>query len=162
MNLYEIDKDLRTLWTKIAEQDGEITEEDMQVLNDLNIARDDKLKGYGILIRELKGDIADCSEEIKRIKEIQDKKKKLVERLENTLKTFMENNDIPKFNSIEVNIGFRKSQVLEIEDNAELPNEYMRIKEVREPDKEAIKDAIKHGVEFKGIYLIDKQNIQIK
>ena len=32
MKLYEIDCKIREFWNKIIEQDGELTEEDMQVL----------------------------------------------------------------------------------------------------------------------------------
>ena len=38
---------------KIYEQEGEVSEEDMQALEELNLAKDEKIKGYGIIIREL-------------------------------------------------------------------------------------------------------------
>lgn len=162
MKLYEIDNELRKLYESITEADGEITDEQLEMLNSLEIERDKKLEGYGVLIRELEGEIAECGEEIKRIKEIQDRKKKMAERLKTALQTFMANYEIPKFESLKVNISFRKSQILQIDDGAELTDEYIRVKEVREPNKEAIKDAIKHGIQFKGVYLLDKQNIQVK
>ena len=160
MRLYEIDQNLRALWNKIAEQEGEITEEDMQALEQLELAKNDKIEGYGVIIRELESEIDDCSQEIKRIKEIQDRKKKCLERLKNGLQEFMLNNEIDKFESLKVRVSFRKSQALEIEDGAELPDDLMRVK--KEPDKTAIKDFIINGGELKGVFLIDRQNIQIK
>lgn len=68
MRLYEIDQNLRSLWQKIVNQDGEITEEDMQLLNELEIAKNDKIEGYGVIIRELSSEIDDCSNEINRIR----------------------------------------------------------------------------------------------
>ena len=160
MKLYEIDQNLRSLWNKISEQDGELLEEDIKALEELNLAKDDKIKGYGVIIRELDGEIADCKAETDRIKEISDRLKNRREWLVNNLKYFMQQQGIPKFESIEVNIAFRKSKSLEIDENANLPKEFIRIKE--EPDKKAITDFIKGGGTVDGCQLVEKENIQIK
>ncbi|MBE5750569.1 MAG: siphovirus Gp157 family protein [Clostridiales bacterium] len=149
MRLYEIDANLRALWTKIAEQDGEITEEDMQALNELELAKNDKLEGYGVIIREMKSEIDECDAEIKRIKDIADKKKNAMERLKKALQDFMISNEIDKYESVKVKLSFRKSQSLEIEEGAILPDILMRIK--REPDKTAIKEFIINGGELQGV-----------
>lgn len=160
MRLYDIDVNLRALWNKIAEQEGEITEEDMQMLNELEIAKTDKLEGYGVIIREMKSEIDECDAEMKRIKEIADRKKNAMERLKNSLQEFMIGNEIDKFESVKVKLSFRKSQSLEIEEDAIIPEDLMRIK--REPDKTAIKEFIVNGGELQGVHLLDKKNIQIK
>lgn len=160
MKLYEIDQNLRALWDKVMEQDGELLEEDLKALEELNLAKDDKIKGYGVIIRELDGEIADCKAETDRIKEISDRLKNRREWLVNNLKYFMQSQGIPKFESIEVNIAFRKSKSLEIDENANLPKEFIRIKE--EPDKKAITDFIKGGGTVDGCQLVEKENIQIK
>lgn len=160
MRLYDIDVNLRALWTKIAEQEGEITEEDMQMLNELEIAKNDKLEGYGVIIREMKSEIDECDAEMKRIKEIADRKKNAMERLKKSLQEFMIGNEIDKFESVKVKLSFRKSQSLEIEEDAIIPEDLMRIK--KEPDKTAIKEFIVNGGELQGVHLLDKKNIQIK
>lgn len=160
MRLYDIDVNLRALWNKIAEQEGEITEEDMQALNELEIAKNDKLEGYGVIIREMKSEIDECDAEMKRIKEIADRKKNAMERLKKSLQEFMIGNEIDKFESVKVKLSFRKSQSLEIEEDAIIPEDLMRIK--KEPDKTAIKEFIVNGGELQGVHLLDKKNIQIK
>lgn len=160
MRLYDIDVNLRALWNKIAEQEGEITEEDMQMLNELEIAKNDKLEGYGVIIREMKSEIDECDTEMKRIKEIADRKKNAMERLKKSLQEFMIGNEIDKFESVKVKLSFRKSQSLEIEEDAIIPEDLMRIK--KEPDKTAIKEFIVNGGELQGVHLLDKKNIQIK
>lgn len=160
MRLYDIDVNLRALWNKIAEQEGEITEEDMQMLNELEIAKTDKLEGYGVIIREMKSEIDECDAEMKRIKEIADRKKNAMERLKKSLQEFMIGNEIDKFESVKVKLSFRKSQSLEIEEDAIIPEDLMRIK--KEPDKTAIKEFIVNGGELQGVHLLDKKNIQIK
>ena len=160
MKLFEIDQNLRELWSKIAEQEGEVLPEDEKALEELELAKDDKLKGYGIIIRELDNNIAECKAETDRIKTISDRLKSRREWLINRLKYFMQSQGIPKFESIEVNIAFRKSKSLEIDENANLPKEFIRIKE--EPDKKAITDFIKNGGTVDGCQLVEKENIQVK
>ena len=160
MKLFEIDKSIREFWDKIMEQEGELTEEDLQKLNELEVARDEKVKAYGIIIRELKADIDDCKANMDRIKEISDRLKNRQEWLKSRLFEFMNNNNIQKFESIEVNISFRKSKSLEIDENAVLPSEFTRTK--IEPDKTAITDFIKAGGIVEGCRIVEKQNIQVK
>lgn len=160
MKLYEIDCKIREFWNKIIEQDGELTEEDIQTLESLEVAKDEKVKAYGVIIREISAEIDECKAEIDRIKEIADKRKRNLERLKNTLKEFMLNNDIPKYESLEVNISFRKSKALEIEEGIELPNEFLKVK--TEPNKTAITDFIKNGGVIEGCQLVERSNIQIK
>ena len=60
-------------------------------------------------------------------------------------------------------ISWRESTSANILDATKLPTEYQRvIPERREPDKIAIKEALKKGVEVPGAELIVSQNIQLK
>ena len=160
MKLFEIDQNLRELWNKIAEQEGEVLPEDEKALEELELARDDKLKGYGIIIRELDNDIAECKAETDRIKTISDRLKSRREWLINRLKYFMQSQNLSEYKSVEVNIFFRKSKSLEIDENANLPKTFIKIKE--EPDKKAITDFIKKGGTVDGCQLVEKENIQVK
>lgn len=160
MKLYEIDKSLRELWDKIAEQDGELTEDDIAALESLSLEADDKIKGYGVIIKDLTAEIERCEAEIKRVKEISDRRKRKREWLENNLKDFMLNNNIPKYESVEVSVKFTTSKPLQIAETAEIPKEFMRIKE--EPDKTAIKEYLNNGGIIEGCEIIEKKNIQIK
>lgn len=160
MRLYEIDLKIREFWNKIIEQDGELTQEDIQTLESLEVAKDEKIEAYGVIIREISGEIDECEAEIDRIKEIADKRKRNLERLKNALKDFMLNNNMPKYESIAVNISFRKSKALEIEEGVELPDEFLKVK--TEPNKTAITDFIKSGGVVAGCQLVGKSNIQIK
>lgn len=160
MKLYEIDNKIREVWDKICEQDGELTDEDLQTLESLEVGKNEKIKGYGVIIRELDGEITILTNEIKRVKEILDKRKKSQEWLKNSLKEFMLNHDIPKYESVEVNVSFRKSKALEIMDGVKLPDEFLKVK--TEPDKSAITEYIKNGGIVDGCQIIEKNNIQIK
>lgn len=166
MKLYEINDELRKLWDKIAEQDGEMLEEDIKALDELALAKDEKIKGYGILIRELSGEIADCAAEIKRIENISEKKENRLKWLKERLTAFMQEQDIPKFESIEVNISFKKSYPLRGAEQAyidgKLPKEFIKQTITEKPDKTAIKDFIKNGGTVEGCYIGEEHNIQVK
>ena len=60
-----------------------------------------------------------------------------------------------------VKLSFRKSAEVQIDDIDELPDEYLRYKEP-EPNKTAIKEAIKSGKEVAGAHLEDTLSLQIK
>jgi len=64
------------------------------------------------------------------------------------------------FSAPSVDIKWRKSEVVEILNADEIPNDYCKI--VREPSKSAIKTALKAGGAVAGATLVEKNNIQIK
>lgn len=160
MRLYEIDNSIRLFWEKIADQDGELTDEDIKTLDELNVARDDKIKAYGVLIRELDGESEELSKEIKRLKDLALKKEKLRDKLFGTLENFLTINEIPKFESKEVTISFRKSTALEIDEGVKIPKAFLRLK--TETDRTALKEFLKNGGEVYGCRLKENRNMQIK
>lgn len=160
MNLYEIDKNISDLWEKILRQDGELTEEDAKLLESLSLARDTKLKGYGVLIRESVSWLASINLELARLSKLKKQTESKIDWLTNRLSTYMQENNILEYKSIEVNITFRPSTSLEIEDGCKLDSKWLRTK--TEPDKQAIKDFISNGGVVEGCKIVEKQNIQIK
>lgn len=162
MKLYEIDNNLRALWDKIADQDGELTEEDIQALESLEIAKEDKIKGYGVIIREMLSETQKVSQEIERLKKIEKSMSNKADWLTNQLSCFMKAHQVNEFKSIEVNIAFRKSKSLLIEDESKLAKKWLRTEKVTKVDKQAIKDFINAGGKVKGCQIVENQNIQIK
>ncbi len=63
-------------------------------------------------------------------------------------------------NGIPVKISYRKGERVEIDNMAELPPDCIRVK--KEPDRVAIRQAIKQGREIDGAHLEETKNIQIK
>lgn len=58
--------------------------------------------------------------------------------------------------------SFRKSEAVEVYDEAQIPDEFMREKITFEVNKTAIKEAVKTGREVPGAKLEVRQNLQIK
>ena len=59
-----------------------------------------------------------------------------------------------------IKLSFRKSESVEIDDIDALDDRFKRIK--IEPDKTAIKTALKIGEKVEGARLVENQNLQIK
>ena len=66
-----------------------------------------------------------------------------------------------KFETSRAVCSFRKSQKVEITDLDKIPDDYLRYK-TPEPDKTAIKAAIKDGISVEGAELIDSISMSIK
>lgn len=160
MKLYEIDKSIRELWDRVIEQDGELTEEDIQALESLEIAKDEKIKGYGVVIRETLSEIAKVKAEKDRLSKIERSMQSKVDWLTNRLSGFMKDHEIKDYKSLEVNITFRNSKSLFIEDGTKLAKRWLKVE--TKPDRQAIKDFINAGGKVKGCQIVENSNIQIK
>lgn len=160
MKLYEIDNGLRNVWDRIAEQEGELTEQDILELESLEIAKDEKLKGYGVIIRETESEIATIKAEMERLNKLAKAMQNKADWLKGSLNYFMTANDMKEFKSLEVNITYRTSKQLVIAEETKLAKKWLKVK--TEPDKQAIKDFINAGGKVKGCEIVEKKNIQIK
>lgn len=164
MKLYDIDEQLNELINSV-----EIDEETGEIINGLNVEkfdqlvleREKKLEGLGIYIKQLLMEAEDLKEESKNLKIRADRKIKKAENLKNFLSTYLLNNKIPKFETSKVALSFRKSEVVEADEDL-VPRKYFKKKVEYALDKIGIKTLLKAGKGVKGAQLIEKQNLQIK
>lgn len=66
-----------------------------------------------------------------------------------------------KFETARVKMTFRKSESLEVADDAIIPAEFYKQKDP-ELNKADLKKAVKAGLEIDGVSIVEKQNLQIK
>ena len=158
MTIFEINAQLRAIadGAEFDEETGEIFDE--QAIMDLQIARDEKLEGIACLIKEAKA----MGEALKAEKESLYKRQKTEERKVESLKKLLMvcMDDGERFKSARASIGWRKSQSVEVQDEALIPEEYLKI--VTEPNKTAIKLAIERGEEVPGAVIVQRNNVVIK
>jgi len=67
-----------------------------------------------------------------------------------------------KYTDSRVSVSFRKSESVDVEQSAPIPDEFWTIHEEVKYDKLAIKRALKSGMSVPGCQIVEKQNIQIK
>jgi hypothetical protein len=159
-SLYNISQE----YFEIADQliDGEATPELEMALVITQGELETKGACYGIIVKEMEADCDVIDAEIKRLTALKKARTNAIDRLKSNLSEAMQLFGILEIKTPLLKINFRKSEAVEITDAESLPPAYLRTKTVTEPDKTAIKDAIKAGAEIPGAQLVEHQNIQIK
>lgn len=161
-NIYNIQQEFLQLESKLIENEGELTPE---IETALQINRDDlEHKGiqYGYVIKSLESNNDEIDTEIKRLQAIKKSNSNALERLKTTLSTAMQLFEINELKTATLKVNFRKSESVEIEDIDALSPNFITIKQTINPDRVAIKEAIRRGEFVSGAKLVTNHNIQIK
>ena len=150
--LYEIDK---AILECVDAETGEIIDD--KALEELELARDNKIENIACWIKNLKAD----AESYKKEKEVFVQREKAAKNKAESLKRYLEIAlGGEKFKTSKVSISYRKSEIVEIDEIEKLSDEFIKI-EIK-ADKTAIKAAIKEGAEIVGARIVENNNIQIK
>lgn len=153
MNLYQIDQQILNC---IDAETGELF--DAEAFEQLALERDAKIESICLWIKNLKAE----AEALKAEKDAFAQRQKAAENKMESLKKYIsEYLAGAKYESAKVKVSFRKSESLEISEDAVIPEEYLKYKEP-DIDKAGLKKAIKEGQAFDGVSIIENQNIQIK
>lgn len=159
--LYEINQDILDC---IDLETGEVF--DLDKLQNLQMEKNEKIENIALLIKNLKSDI----EAYKSEKEVFAKKQQQAMNKMEWLKQYLTDNlKGEKFNTSKVNISYRKSEVINIDNDERFIARAERLGEddlltYKTPviNKTKVKEKLKSGWTFEGVSLIEKQNIQIK
>lgn len=152
-SLYDINEDILSC---VDMDTGEIV--DVEKLEQLQLAFDDKVEGIALWIKNLLSDAEAIKAEKQKLAERQQQAEKKAESLKKYLSSFLAGN---KFETPKVRISYRKSKAVQINDLSQLPYKYLKFSEPT-ADKTKIKKALESGEELKGVELIENQNMQIK
>lgn len=153
MNLYQIDAEILAC---VDVETGEIFDEEK--FEELSMSRDAKIENICLWIKNLKAEI----DALKAEKDAFAQRQKFAENRMESLKRYISDYlEGTSFKSAKVQVSFRKSESLDISENAVIPDEYLRFKEP-EVNKTELKKAIKAGLSFSGVQIVENQNIQIK
>ena len=150
--LYEIKQDILDC---IDMETGEIT--DPERLEQLQIDKHEKLRNIAFVAINASADITAYREQEKRFTAKRKAAEKTLAWAKETLARELAGQ---KMKEAEFTISYRPSESVEIDDDADLPAEFIKMKS--EWDKAAIKEALKEGAVFDGCRLVQKQNIQIR
>lgn len=158
--LYEIDQEI---FECVDQETGEIL--DVEKLNELQMERDKKIEKVALWYKNLVSDATAYKAEKEAFAEREKAAKNKAESLKNWLGLALNGS---KLTTEKVAITFRKSEAVEIEDEEafvkwayDFNDELLSFKDPT-PNKTAIKNELKLGVEITGAHLVERQNIQIK
>ncbi len=168
--LYEIDDQLKriidagfmTAEGEKAYVDGATGEMfDAAALDALQVSKKEKIEAIGRFILNLESDAAAHDAEGDRQYEKADKKRKKAERLREYLALHMDAGET--YHGTAFDIGWTRSQSVQIENVEAIPAEYLRtIPARKEPDKRAIMAAYRHGKEIPGASLQTRERLKVK
>lgn len=165
MKLYEInseiDKAIETMMANVDPETGEVRQEDLDRLGDLQLARDEKLDNIGAYMKNIASDIDALKNEEKALEARRKVKENELENLKAYVGMILNGE---KFESSRVRFSFRKSNAVVIDEAyiENIPSEYL-IAQDPKIDKKALKADIEAGKDLDGIaHIEEKQNLQIK
>lgn len=167
MTLYEIDDLIQSALFFEDEETGEVTVVNpetgemlsMEEFNALPMERNQKIENLLMVCKRYEAEIKAGKEEKARIDEYIKKKTAELERVKNYA-SFVLNGE--KFESAKAKASWRKSTKVIVEDMDTLPEEYIRVRTTREPDRTALKDAMKRGEVFLGAHIEETKSLTIK
>lgn len=152
MNLYEIDAKILGC---VDIETGEIFDEEK--FEELNLTRDSKIESICLWIKNLKAE----AEALKAEKDAFAKRQKSAENKMESLKKYLSGYmDGTPFQSAKCKVSFRKSETVDVSENAVIPDAFLRFKEP-EVNKTELKKALKQGLKIEGVQLVTNNNIQI-
>ena len=166
MNLYGLTEDCKNLYDAIlASADEETGEADLSLVTALCERQDEwekKAVSVACVYRALDGDSARVGREIERLTAIKKRLERERDRIKDGLDAACKTLGVESVKGMYANISYRASEQTVIDNELELPEQFINVKEVRTLNKTAIKDAIKAGEEVPGAHIERKKNIQIK
>lgn len=161
MKLYEINAALAELLEQVDPETGELVC-DMDQLEELTIAREEKLEGLALYTKNMDAMAKAIREEEKNLAE---RRRVLENRAERAKAYLAEMLAGAKFSTAKVAVSYRKSSSVEVGEGfwswAVDHPEFVRRKDP-EADKKAIGDAIKRGLNIPGAELVEKVSTIIK
>lgn len=159
-SLYEINAQIEQAWSAAVDPEtGEIiSEEAAQAVEQLTMAREDKIENLALYYKNLATEAEALKNEKLALAARQSAAEKKAESIKKYLASSMNGE---KYKSEKVAISWRKSESVSVDENAFLPDDYMTFKEPV-PNLTAIKKALKAGEKIDGATLTSSNNIQIK
>ena len=162
MRLYEIDQALEAALEAAFDPDtGEILDEEaMQTVTELEMAREDKLEGIALWIKDMDAEASAIREEEKKLAA----RRRAIENKEERVKGYL-NYALAgeKFKTPRVAVSYRTSEAVELAEGFEpmtLPPSCWTVE--YKLDKRALKDHLKAGETFEGAELVKRTNLIIK
>lgn len=160
--LYEIEADLANLIELDADRfcDGETGEiVSREAFDALQMEWSKKIEGVCLGYKNEKAEADAIKAEIDKLTERKKRHEKRAEGYKNFLKNVLAGQ---KFETSKVAVSYRTTKdVVNVTNMALLPKEYLRFAEP-EPNKIAIKEAIKSGKKVDGAELVDKTSMSVK
>lgn len=165
-SLYEIDYNIKAVLDGILSgevtEDGEVADDTFEKLEALQAERKAKMENIALYIKNITAEAAAIKAEESALKERRERLERKAERLSGYMAQSMAANNEPELSSPRFSAKYRETESTDVFDKSLLPKEFIKVKTTEDPDKVAIKAAIKAGQEVAGARLVINQKVNIK
>lgn len=164
MTLYEIDNTIREILENgisIDAETGEVIFDDTD-LDQLRMDLEQKIENVGIFVKNLRAEAEAIKAEEAALKKRRERKENMADHYADYVKEYLNGQNRPRFETTRVLMQIRRSEAVDIDPLAHLPEEYLVEKTEIHPDKAKLKKAIKAGEVIEGVRLVENKNITIK
>lgn len=164
MTLYEIDRTIREILENgisIDPETGEVIFDDTD-LDQLQLDLEQKIENVGIFVKNLRAEAEAIKAEESALKKRRERKENMADHYADYVKDYLTGQNRPRFETTRVLMQVRRSEAVDIDPLAHLPEEYLVEKTEIHPDKAKLKKAIKAGEVIEGVRLVENKNITIK
>lgn len=159
MNLYEIREDMMGLLSQV-DDDGLITEQAFEQIEQLQIAEGEKLEAIGCLIKNWRAENAALKAEAKALRDRATAVQNRIDRLSSYVRDYLVMTDKRKVVTTRAVLSLRKSTSVDIVDESLIHDDYWKV--TRSVSKADIGKFLKAGVPVSGAVLVENENLQIK
>jgi hypothetical protein len=158
ITLSEIHERLSHIWKRVEVQGGEMSREQEEKINSLNLARDIKIAHVATMIKGAKGVISSLEKERDEL----ERKKRSAEQQLSTLTRYLsklvgERND---FECGGVKLTWETRQEIAVDEDA-LPERYFVDRIVRSIDSKMLKEKLQQGEQIPGATLIESRHLVV-
>lgn len=158
MTLYEISQQIRNaIDFGYDPETGEILDD--TALKELEMERDEKLENLILWVKDIRAEEEAIQNEEKALKARREANHRKGDSISQYIQNMLGGQ---KFSTARCAVSYRKTTAVNILDVNLIPAEYRRVKVTEEPDKTAIKNAIKAGNTIPGASLEERQSMSIK
>ncbi len=159
MKLYEINELVdNIIQAEIDEETGEISEKGIELLQALEMEKNDKCMSLVYVIKNIKAEAEAFKNEIDRLRKEKGYRDNKLESIKNYLRMNLKEGE--KMNDDISSISWRKSESVQVDNVALLPAEFTKV--TVEAKKNEIKAALKDGGQVAGCHLIKNNNMVIR
>lgn len=162
MNLYWVDNAIYKLYDEFVDPDtGELTDPEAFAARyaELSISREEIIENTLLLYKNCVSDAAAIADEIKVLKARQTALEKRAGRLKADAADALGGEN---YKSSKVVARWTTSHPAASDNENAAPDEYMRVTVTKKPDKNAIKAAIKSGIDVPGWWIAERKNMSVK
>lgn len=160
MKLFEIAVQIEAvLATHVDHETGEITDEGIAALEELEMAKKEKALAVAHYLIGEKAEAEAVKAQAERLALRAASHNRRADRLLKYLGDHLEPGEV--YRDDVVQLKWRKSTAVEMHESAEVPEEFLRVKTITEPDKPKIRDALKAGAKLSFAALVKRQHLSV-